>query len=151
MEKYFLLICDITACLQPVGRKPPLGQISPLPQGSDTKVNPNPAVSLCFPEIWLCFLFSPKTMLALGEDVVVGVKPWPFLLGPLVLGPPKVGSQAATSSCPAAPWPTAARGGQGCIANRHNSNKWGLGVNAYDLCAFSKPHMNIFLVLKTSL
>lgn len=31
------------------------------------------------------------------------------------------------------------------------SNKWGLSVNTYDLCAFSKPHMNIFLVLKTSL
>lgn len=61
-------------------------------------------------------------MLALGEDVVVGVKPWPLLslLGLLGLGPPKVGSQAAVSSCPAVPWPMAARGGHGCVANRHN-------------------------------
>lgn len=61
-------------------------------------------------------------MLALGEDMLVAVKPLPFLslLGPLGLGPPKVGSQAAVSSSLAVPWPRAARGGQGCIANRHN-------------------------------
>lgn len=36
------------------------------------------------------------------------------------LGPPEVGSQVATSPQLVAPWPVAARGGQGCLASSHD-------------------------------
>lgn len=69
----------LSACLQPVGRVPPPRQTSCRPQCSATKANPNPTVSLCFPDIQPCFLSSPKMVSVLGKDAVVGAKPWPPL------------------------------------------------------------------------
>lgn len=58
------------------------GQTSPLPQRSAAKDDPNPAISLPFPEIQPCFPSSPETVLVVGGDVVVVASPHAGLAGP---------------------------------------------------------------------
>lgn len=131
-----------TACLQPLGREPPLGQISPLPQGSATKVNP---LSLCasqrsgfvfyYPQRpcwhWVRMWWFPVAVGAIGFGASQGGQP-----GSCVLLSSRRSKQGEVKAV---------------LKTGTISNKWCLSVNTYDLCAFSKPHMNIFSVLKTSL